>query len=318
MEKEINLIKDKSIGSLIGLAIGDALGTTLEFKHRDTTKKITDIVGGGVFELEAGEWTDDTSMALCLAMSIIKTGFDPKDQMNNYLKWYREGYLSSNGRCFDIGFTVRHALIEYDERKKFYAGKTDEQSAGNGSLMRIAPVPIAFRCDCEDIKSEKFNNLINNAKNSSRTTHGENRCIEACVAYSLMINKAINNKTKEEILNFSQEEKDLFKEEDILNIINGSYKNKIRDQIKSSGFVIDTLEAALWSFYNTNNFEDSIILSANLAHDSDTVAAICGQLSGAFYGLQGIPEKWIKKIKYSERIIAIANELYKISIRGKI
>ena len=311
MEKEN--IKNKSIGCFIGLAIGDALGTTLEFKHRDTTKKITDIVGGGPFELKAGEWTDDTSMALCLAISIIKKGFDLKEQMDNYFKWYREGYLSSNGRCFDIGITVRQALQQYSENKKPLAGKTDEYSAGNGSLMRIAPIPIAYRYN--DGEVEKFNKLIEYAKLSSMTTHGEQRCIEACIAYSIILNKAINNKSKEDILTFNEEEKSYLHHPDILKVINGSYKIKNRDQIESSGFVIDTLEAALWAFYNTDNFRDSIILSANLARDADTIAAICGQLSGAFYSLENIPEEWIEKIKYKDKIIGIANELYKISIR---
>ena len=133
------------------------------------------------------------------------------------------------------------------------------------------------------------------------------------VAYSVI---ALNNKNKEELLTFSVEEKNYLNHPDILNIINGSYKTKNRDQIESSGFVIDTLEAALWSFYNTDNFKDSIILSANLARDADTIAAICGQLSGAFYGLDNIPNEWVQKIKYKDKIIGIANELHKISIRN--
>lgn len=311
---EIENIKQKSIGCLLGLAIGDALGTTLEFKHRDTTKEITDIVGGGPFNLEPGEWTDDTSMALCLAISIIKKGFDVNDQMNNYFKWYKEGYLSSNGRCFDIGITVRQALQQYNETKNPLAGKSDEYSAGNGSLMRIAPVPIAYRCN--ENETEKFNKLIEYAKLSSKTTHAEQRCIEACIAYSIILNKALNNKNKEDILSFNESEKNHLKHPEILKIINGSYKIKNRDQIESSGFVIDTLEAALWAFYNTDNFKDSIILSANLARDADTIAAICGQLSGAFYGLNNMPNEWVEKIKYKEKIIGIAKELYKISLRN--
>jgi ADP-ribosyl-[dinitrogen reductase] hydrolase len=132
-------------GSLLGLAVGDALGTTLEFKPPGTFPPLTDMVGGGPFHLEPGQWTDDTSMALCLAESLIeRQGFDPVDQLERYLRWYRQGHLSSNGRCFDIGTTVQTALHRFEHTHKPYCGPTDPMSAGNGSLMRLAPVPLAY------------------------------------------------------------------------------------------------------------------------------------------------------------------------------
>src|SRR5687767_1119493 len=132
-------------GSLLGLAVGDALGTTLEFKPPGIFPPLTDMIGGGPFNLEAGEWTDDTSMALCLAESLIeRQAFDPVDQLARYLQWYRQGYLSSNGRCFDIGTTVRAALRRFEQTHEPYCGPTDPMSAGNGSLMRLAPVPLAY------------------------------------------------------------------------------------------------------------------------------------------------------------------------------
>ena len=132
-------------GCLLGLAVGDALGTTVEFKPPGSFTPLADIVGGGPFGLEPGEWTDDTSMALCLAESLIeKNGFDPHDQMERYCKWYREGYMSSNGKCFDIGNTVRTALEIFEETGDHISGPTDSRSAGNGSIMRLAPVPLLF------------------------------------------------------------------------------------------------------------------------------------------------------------------------------
>ena len=140
-------LKDHYRGSLLGLAAGDALGTTLEFKSPGTFTPINDMVGGGPFGLQPGQWTDDTSMALCLAESLIsRKGFDPLDQMERYRRWYREGYLSSTNTCFDIGNTVRCAIHAFERTNEPYSGSTNPQSAGNGSIMRLAPVPLFYAC----------------------------------------------------------------------------------------------------------------------------------------------------------------------------
>ena len=154
------------LGCLLGLAVGDALGATLEFKSPGTFAPITDMIGGGPFGLQPGEWTDDTSMALCLAESLIeRPTFDPIDQLERYVRWWRTGYLSSNGRCFDIGSTVRSALIRFERSHEPYGGLTDSDSAGNGSLMRYAQDPIA---------------AIERSGESSRTTHGTLAAVDAC------------------------------------------------------------------------------------------------------------------------------------------
>src|SRR5215213_711084 len=132
-------------GSLLGLAVGDTVGTTVEFKPRGSFSPVTDMVGGGPFHLKAGQWTDDTSMALCLGTSLIsKNGFDPVDQMDRYLEWYRNGYLSSTGACFDIGNTIRQALETYQRTGDPFSGSTAPETAGNGCLMRLAPIPMFF------------------------------------------------------------------------------------------------------------------------------------------------------------------------------
>jgi ADP-ribosyl-[dinitrogen reductase] hydrolase len=141
-------ILDRSLGAMVGLAVGDALGTTVEFRPPGSFTPLADIVGGGPFNLKPGQWTDDTSMALCLAESLIECrGFDPGDQMTRYVRWWREGHLSSNGRCFDIGITVRTALSEFERSGNPFSGSTDEYSAGNGCTMRLAPIPIAYASD---------------------------------------------------------------------------------------------------------------------------------------------------------------------------
>ncbi len=156
-------LRDRFRGSLFGLAAGDALGTTLEFKRPGTFEPIQDIVGGGPFSLEPGQWTDDTSMALCLAESLMeRNGFDPKDQMQRYQHWYREGYLSSTGDCFDIGGTVSSALHRFEQTGEPFSGPTDPHSAGNGSLMRLAPLPLIFY--------QSPSEAIEKSGESSRTT----------------------------------------------------------------------------------------------------------------------------------------------------
>jgi ADP-ribosylglycohydrolase/polymorphic toxin system DSP-PTPase phosphatase-like protein len=185
------LVRDRYRGALLGLAVGDALGTTLEFKAPGTFKPITDMIGGGPFALQPGQWTDDTAMALCLAESLIeKHGFDPKDQMDRYRRWWKEGYLSSTGTCFDIGVTVRKSLESYLRTGEPFAGSTDPFTAGNGSLMRLAAVPLAFRANVEL--------AIHNAGESSRTTHGAPAAVDACRYFAGLLLGALGGRSKEE------------------------------------------------------------------------------------------------------------------------
>ena len=168
----MNIDPGRFRGCLLGLAVGDAIGSTVEFRQRGSFPPVTDMVGGGIFGLKAGQWTDDTSMALCLATSLsTKKGFDPIDQMERYWRWYQNGYLSSTGDCFDIGNTVKQALYDFNRTGNAWSGLTDPYSAGNGSLMRLAPVPLYYFPDRE--KTVHF------AGESSRTTHGAQECIEA-------------------------------------------------------------------------------------------------------------------------------------------
>ena len=183
---------DRYHGALLGLAVGDALGTTLEFRAKGSFEPIDDMVGGGPFGLEPGEWTDDTSMALCLAESLPGRGFDPHDQMTRYLRWWRDGYWSSTGRCFDIGITVASALRRFEETGDPMAGSTDPHSAGNGSLMRLAPVPLRYAHDPAE--------AVRLAGESSRTTHGAAEAVDACRYFATLIVAALAGRSKEELL----------------------------------------------------------------------------------------------------------------------
>jgi ADP-ribosyl-[dinitrogen reductase] hydrolase len=292
--------KDRFRGCLLGLAVGDAVGTTLEFKPPGSFKPIHDMVGGGPFRLKPGEWTDDTSMALCLATSLVETGgFDPKDQMDRYCLWWKEGYLSSNGTCFDIGNTVSAALRRYGETGNPIAGSTNPHSAGNGSIMRLAPVPMFYYPDVAT--------AIRHAAESSRTTHGAPECIDACRLLAGVVCRALSGASKEDVL--FGENGSFHGELKITSIARGEYRAKSIGEIRGTGYVVQSLEAALWCFHHTETFEAAILKAANLGDDADTTAAICGQVAGAYYGESGIPKKWLDKLAMRQKITELADRL---------
>ncbi|PMH44650.1 hypothetical protein BCU68_12440 [Vibrio sp. 10N.286.49.B3] len=295
---------DKAQGAMIGLALGDALGTTLEFKPKDSYSPLTDIVGGGPFRLKAGNWTDDTSMMLCLADSLLAQGeHDADDQMNRYCQWWQDGSNSVTGTCFDIGNTVAEALNYFQETGCANAGSTSEYSAGNGSLMRLAPVAI-FNSVFRNASPEA---VIEAAKLSSITTHAEQRAIESCQIMAWLLYQIFDDTEQ------ALDKKSLFSflsnywgsaniHQDLINIVNGSFITKSREEIRGTGFVVHSLEAALWSFANSNSFKEGALLAANLGEDADTTAAIYGQLAGAFYGYSQLPSTWLEKLAWHYHI----------------
>ena len=300
---------DKYKGCLLGLAVGDALGTTLEFAGPGAFTPITDMVGGGPFGLEAGQWTDDTSMALCLAESLIeKNGFDAADQMERYCKWWRDGHLSSKASCFDIGNTVRNALSLFEKTGNPFCGSKDPMTGGNGSLMRLAPVPMFFN---RDVIS-----AIQIARDSSATTHGSAEALDACGLYCALICGALQGIEKEKLLSdsyWSGMQPGTHLSPKILEVSNGSYKRKNPPQIKGTGYVVQSLEAALWAFYRSGNFREGALLAVNLGDDADTTGAIYGQLAGAYYGIDGIPDNWVSRLFKRDLIEDYAVEIYERS-----
>ncbi|QYF96157.1 ADP-ribosylglycohydrolase family protein [Massilia sp. PAMC28688] len=286
-------------GALLGLACGDAIGTTVEFKPRGSFPEVVDMVGGGPFKLQPGQWTDDTSMALCLAHSLLERGgFDPADQMERYCNWRNNGYMSSTGTCFDIGNTTAAALRRYESTRDPFAGSDDPSTAGNGALMRLAPVAM-FYADDEAV-------LLRHAAESTRVTHAAVEAIECSKLFALQLRAALHGRTKADVMQPVLPEQLSAK---VQPLATGAYVDKTEEQIKGSGYAVESLEAALWCFWRTNSFKEAVLLAANLGDDADTTAAICGQLCGAYYGVQDIPAPWIERLAMRDDIILLADRL---------
>jgi ADP-ribosyl-[dinitrogen reductase] hydrolase len=262
------------------------------------------MVGGGPFNLRPGQWTDDTSMALCLATSLVKrNGFDARDQMQRYCQWANNGYLSSTGTCFDIGVTVASALQRFRKTGEPFAGSSHPRSAGNGCIMRLAPVPMFFFPDLDAI--ERF------AAASSLTTHGATECLDACRLLGRVLYRALLGRARDEVALADSES--FVGTEKIVAIACGAYRGKSEADIRGSGYVVDSLEAAMWCFLNTDSFEDAILMAANLGDDADTTAAVCGQIAGAYYGARRIPAAWLEQLAFRSQITELADRLYRAS-----
>lgn len=304
--------EERFIGALLGLASGDALGTTLEFKPPASFEPIEDMVGGGPFSLEPGYWTDDTSMALCLAESLLeRDGFDAVDQLQRYVRWWRDGHLSSTGRCFDIGNTVSRALAHFEKTGDAHSGPTDPYSAGNGSIMRLAPVVLFF--------ASSHQQAIEYAAESSQTTHGAPSAVDGCRYFAALLVGALQGASKEELLSPRYTPVEGYWEQhpltaEIDTVAAGSFKKKSPPEIRGTGYVVQSLEAALWAFAHTEDFRTGALAAVNLGDDADTTGAVYGQLAGAFYGAEAIPPQWRTKLAMIKHLEGTARALYSRSM----
>jgi ADP-ribosylglycohydrolase len=302
----MNLL-DRYRGAMLGLAAGDALGTTLEFSPPGSFEPITDMVGGGPFGLQAGQWTDDTSMALCLAESLIECGeFDAVDQLARYVRWKRHGHHSSNGTCFDIGSTVMQALAKFERTSDPRSGSTADDTAGNGSIMRLAPVPLFFARDPEA--------AIARSADSSRTTHGATEAVDACRYLGGLIVGALQGRSKEDLLTpLFTPVPDLWSREPltrrIFTVAAGSFLKRDPPFIRGSGYVVSSLEAALWAFAKSTSFEHGALLAVNLGDDADTTGAVYGQIAGTYYGVENIPLRWRSRLAKVDTVESCAKRL---------
>jgi ADP-ribosyl-[dinitrogen reductase] hydrolase len=239
-------------------------------------------------------------MALCLADSLLECGrFDPADQITRYIRWWKDGYRSSTGRCFDIGLTIQKALSRYRPGGNPFCGDSDPWAAGNGCIMRLAPVPMYFHTDPTA--------AVHWAGESSRTTHAAAECIEACRLLAGMILAALAGRAKDDVL-FDHDPK-AFLTPKVRAIAEGTYRTKSNDDISASGYVIHCFEAAAWCVATTESFHDAVLKAVNLGEDADTTGAVCGQIAGALYGETGIPQEWRTKLVRGDEIGAVADRL---------
>ena len=285
-------MNDRRRGTLIGLAVGDALGAAVEFKSPGSFASVTGYRNGGPHRLEAGEWTDDTSMALALADSIATAGWDLNDQAERYVQWWQTGKYSVNGHCFDIGVTTADSLGNFINKKNALAsGDRSERASGNGSIMRLAPVPIRY----VHFYPSKIAEISRLAEESSLTTHASEQCVSACRYLATVLAALIQGEDRGEVL--APDWKPLQQLNDIKplhpliqEVAQGSFRQKQPPAIQGSGWVVKSLEASLWAFHGAATFEEAVLRAVNLGDDADTTGAICGQLAGAYWGESGIPE----------------------------
>jgi ADP-ribosyl-[dinitrogen reductase] hydrolase len=289
-------------GALVGLAAGDAVGTTVEFEAPGSFPPLTDMVGGGPFHLLPGQWTDDTSLALCLAESILdRGGHDGIDQLRRYVRWWKEGYLSSTGQCFDIGTTTLTQLARFQRTGDAEDARVNDEEASNGSLMRLAPVAIRW--------SHESAEVIEQAAASSRTTHAAERPVDACRLLAAMTAALIRGESADSV--FSGD----FWQHGPLHpaveaIARGSWRRKKPPEVRGTGYCIKALEAAVWAVAGARDFREAILRAANLGDDADTTAAIAGQLAGARFGETGIRAPWLSRLAMRTRIESLADGLH--------
>lgn len=295
---ETTFFKQRLYCGMLGLAIGDALGVPAEFKSRLQLDRdpVTDMLSGGAWKQPAGTWSDDTAMALATLDAINKIKDDTTNTelyetiMNNFVAWYQDGKYAACNNRFDIGNTTRDAIDNYIYgHMNVYECGVDGTAYGNGALMRILPTIIL-----EDM--DKVDGI-------SSLTHRSEVCNTASKLYVLFIRYLLICKNKQLAYKCFNEALQLHKNklpEEFSRLTNYEFINMKREYIKSSGYVIDTLEAAIWCFMNTNNYSDCVLKAVNLGEDTDTVGAVAGGIAGIYYGINedtGIPLKWINKLR---------------------
>jgi ADP-ribosyl-[dinitrogen reductase] hydrolase len=296
----MDAVLDRSIGALLGLAIGDALGAPAEGMRRGSYPRIMDFMPSDVHGLSPGGWTDDTAMALCLAESLLACrGLDPHDLMRRFLRWYRLGENACGGRTVGIGQNTRAALEAYEGEGDFGQNDNHPGSIGNGCVMRLAPVAIRYRRNLVAARDA--------AIAQARTTHSSNEAAEASGLMAKMLVAGLRTGDPAAItdVRFSA------RTPRVNAIAHGSYQRRSREEISSAARAVDTLEAALWCLHQADSFEDAVVTAVNLGGDTDTIGATTGQLAGAVFGASAIPGRWVEGLHAAERIAALAHALHR-------
>lgn len=297
---------NKVRGAVFGAAVGDALGVPYEFEYRGSmqARPATDMVGHGTYHMPSGTWSDDTSMILC-TLDKLDSAVDYSTIMSSFVAWNSKGEYTPFGNCFDIGFTTALALQNYRKGiDPLNCGLDDERSNGNGSLMRI--IPAALYIAAHGLNAQESTELVHNL---SALTHAHLRSKIGCGIFIQIALELIKNSEKSSVLKGVKNAAeiyagDVYKDEiqHYKRIFREDFARLPIEQIKSSGYVVDTLECAVWSLMNTDNYRDCVLTAVNFGEDTDTAACVAGALAGLLYGTEGIPSEWMKKLRHSEFI----------------
>lgn len=305
IEVVIKMSVEKIKSVIIGHAVGDALGVPVEFKSREYLAKnpISEMEGFGIYNFPAGTWSDDTSMSLCALSALTKENWSFENVMDNFFDWLSNNKFTANGETFDVGDTCFNAIINYCVNKTGVreCGLADEYSNGNGSLMRIHPFALMVYYN-----KHKYPDWENIVEQASALTHAHERSKLACKIYTMVLFALLDNSSKDAVRvalkqaynrYYENPERNHFKR-----LFFDDFHKLTSDKIKSTGYVVDTLEAAIWCLMNTDNYKECVLTAVNLGEDTDTVAAIAGSLAGALYGYNSIPEDWRNTLKRTEYI----------------
>ena len=319
-EAKTDIMKQKIYNTLYGAIVADALGVPVEFKSREELRNnpVTDMKGYGTYNLPKGSWSDDSSMTLCLAESIGRLNkIDYNDIMKNFRDWLFYSKFTPDGKMFDRGETCGMAICKsLDVNDPLVCGGNDYFSNGNGSLMRISPIPLYLfiRYGMEALNNEEAIEIIHNV---SRLTHGHIISLLGCDIYCAIMIEILKETSKQEILqNAMSKIKELVNKHPDYNealskyerISHQNFMELSEEEIQSSGYIVDTLEAAIWCFLNTDNYHDCVLKAVNLGRDTDTVACVAGSIAGLYYG--DIPANWIKAIRNKKLVDKIIESFF--------
>ena len=294
---------------MVGHAVGDALGVPVEFTEREIldNNPVTDMRGYGTFNMPEGSWSDDTSMSLCALETLggEKINFD--SVFVNFGKWYYQEEFTPTGKTFDVGNTCGSAINNYFLGKKSWkeCGLSDEQSNGNGSLMRINPFVLYTHKLGANTKTK-----IEIIELASALTHAHARSKVGCGIYAFVLWELLENPCKESVASGLTKAEAFYRNSAeyacymrTFGFANADALDGVgRDEIRSSGYIVDSLEAALWCLLTTDSYKECVLKAVNLGYDTDTTAAIAGGLAGALYGYESIPKEWRDRLLKREYI----------------
>lgn len=306
--------KELVYAGIMGACVGDALGVPVEFKYRSHLKRnpLVDMIGYGTHSQPEGTWSDDSSLMLCLVESLIK-GYNLQDVANKFIQWFQKGYMTPHGTVFDIGRTTSRAIRKLiDGVSPLQSGYSELNENGNGSLMRILPL-------CYYINSHKLDEAqkYQTIKEVSAITHGHIISIISCYIYIDFCLYLLQGRSPVESYQCIRKDSSKYKsyldepsKKEFILLLDNDISSLKEDNIHSSGYVIHTLEASIWSLLTSNSYSETVLKGINLGDDTDTTGCVAGGLAGLYYGYSDIPEKWLNKIVKKDEILSMCDRFF--------